>query len=59
VQEKILFNHGDLVLHPWNDEPTPVLEIIHVKLDTEQGQRYERFVLVNGFMDKESHFVKC
>jgi hypothetical protein len=59
VQEKILFNRGDLVLHPWNDEPTPVLEIIHVESETEQGQRYQRFVLVDGFMDKESHFVKC
>ena len=55
----MLFSHGDLVLHPWNDEPTPVLKIIHVKLDEEQGQRYERFVLVDGFMDKESNFVKC
>ena len=54
-----MFNRGELVLHPWTDEPTPVLEVLETELITKEGRRLQRFVVVAGFMDIASHFARA
>ena len=53
-----LFSRGELVLHPWTDEPTPVLEFLETELISKEGRCLQRFVVVAGFMDIASHFAK-
>ena len=58
IWEKTLLSRGDLVLHPWIDEPTPVLQVPEAKLMSKEGPSFQQFVVVAGFMDIESHFAK-
>jgi len=53
-----LFSHGELVLHPWTQEPTQVLDVVEAELISKEGRCIQRFVVVDGFMDIESHFAK-
>ena len=53
-----LFSRGELVLHPWTDEPTPVPEFLETELISKEGPCLQRFVVVAGFMDIASHFAK-
>jgi hypothetical protein len=54
-----LFSRSELVLHPWTDEPTPVLEVRETEVTTKEGRHLQRFVVVAGFMDIASHFVSA
>ena len=53
-----MFSHGELVLHPWTQEPTQVLDVVEAELISKEGRCIQRFVVVAGFMDIESHFAK-
>ena len=53
-----MFNLGELVLHPWTQEPTQVLDVVEAELISKEGRCIQRFVVVAGFMDIESHFAK-
>ena len=53
-----MFSRGELVLHLWSQEPTQVVDVVEAELISKKGRCIQRFVVVDGFMDIESHFAK-